>query len=160
MRLPLTTIISPTTLYTHSHNTRRAKFTRTHTHTHNKQQKPWPISLTTTLKQKTTTTHLNTHTQLADGFRKIPIVSSNGNTVDQRTDIAQFYHVNFMRGQEQRLVSIKRKVTSLTSCHKTFSHSLSSSDFVSLLFQKPNTTGYESKECYHHHHHHQNKQSL
>lgn len=29
---------------------------------------------------------------------------------DQRIDVAQFYHVNFMRGQEQRLSSIKRKV--------------------------------------------------
>lgn len=45
-----------------------------------------------------------------DGFRKIPIVGTNGAN-DQRTDLAQFYHVNFMRGQEQRLSSIKRKVT-------------------------------------------------
>lgn len=39
------------------------------------------------------------------------MVGENGSP-DQRTDIAQFYHVNFMRGQEQRLSSIKRKVTS------------------------------------------------
>lgn len=28
-----------------------------------------------------------------------------------RIDVAQFYHVNFMRGQEQRLAAIKRKVS-------------------------------------------------
>lgn len=46
----------------------------------------------------------------ADGFRKIPLMGANG-TADQRIDVAQFYHVNFMRGQEQRLSSIKRKVS-------------------------------------------------
>ena len=45
-----------------------------------------------------------------DGFRKIPILGSNGSE-DQRTDVAQFYHVNFMRSQEQRLVGIRRKVS-------------------------------------------------
>jgi hypothetical protein len=37
------------------------------------------------------------------------MMGTNG-SADQRVDVAQFYHVNFMRGQEQRLSSIKRKV--------------------------------------------------
>lgn len=45
-----------------------------------------------------------------DGFKKIPVVGSNG-SADQRTDVAEFYHVNFVRGQDQRIASIKRKVT-------------------------------------------------
>lgn len=54
--------------------------------------------------------HLTERTRRpADGFRKIPIVGTNG-SCDQRSDLAQFYHVNFMQGQEQRLPSIKRKV--------------------------------------------------
>lgn len=47
-----------------------------------------------------------------DGFRKIPLIGSDGSS-DQRMDVAQFYHMNFMRDQEQRLSSIKRKVSPL-----------------------------------------------
>lgn len=43
------------------------------------------------------------------------MVGAHGNQVYQRTDVAQFYHVHFMRGQEQRISCIKRKVTHLTS---------------------------------------------
>lgn len=46
-----------------------------------------------------------------DGFRKIPTVGANGSPADKRTvDVAHFYHANFVRGHEQRLAGIKRKV--------------------------------------------------
>lgn len=51
---------------------------------------------------------------IADGFRKIPLIGADGSS-DQRMDVAQFYHMNFMRDQEQRLSNIKRKVSWLAA---------------------------------------------
>lgn len=58
------------------------------------------------------------YSTFADGFKKIPIVDTSGAS-DKHVDFAQFYHINFIRGQEHRLSSVKRKVMSRVWCFST-----------------------------------------